>query len=130
VPSCAEGGVLGILPGVVGTLQATETIKLILGKGYPLIGRLLLFDALQMAFRELKIQKNPDCPICGCNPSITSLIDYETFCNVSTGSVDESADISAVELKHLIDRAAGTKLIDVREPGVASSFQSTKSKTE
>src|SRR5205823_7062941 len=80
VPSCAEGGVLGILPGLVGVIQATEVIKLILGKGNPLIGRLLLIDALGMKFRELKLRKNPDCPVCGKHPSITKLIDYNEFC--------------------------------------------------
>src|ERR1700739_1942866 len=82
VPSCAEGGVLGILPGLVGVIQATEAIKLILGSGDPLIGRLLLIDALAMKFRELKLRKNPDCPACGKNPTITKLIDYEEFCGI------------------------------------------------
>ena len=83
VPSCAEGGVLGILPGLVGMIQATETIKLILGAGEPLIGRLLLVDALAMRFRELKLRKNPDCPVCGEHPTITKLIDYEQFCGIA-----------------------------------------------
>ena len=82
VPSCAEGGVLGILPGLVGVIQATETIKLILGTGEPLIGRLLLIDALAMRFRELKLRKNPECPVCGNNPTITKLIDYKQFCGI------------------------------------------------
>src|SRR6516225_4337283 len=82
VPSCAEGGVLGILPGLVGVMQATEVIKLILGKGEPLIGRLLLIDALGMRFRELKLRKNPDCPVCGTNPTVTKLIDYQQFCGI------------------------------------------------
>ncbi|MBM3290571.1 MAG: molybdopterin-synthase adenylyltransferase MoeB, partial [Candidatus Hydrogenedentes bacterium] len=82
VPSCAEGGVLGILPGVIGCIQATETIKLILGKGAPLIGRLLLYDALEMKFREVKIKRNPECPVCGDNPTIRELVDYEQFCGV------------------------------------------------
>src|SRR6201997_3003843 len=82
VPSCAEGGVLGILPGLVGVIQATEVIKLILGKGSPLIGRLLLVDALSMKFRELKLRKNPDCPVCGKNPTVTELIDYQQFCGI------------------------------------------------
>ena len=82
VPSCAEGGVLGILPGLVGVIQATETIKLILGQGDSLTGRLLLVDALGMKFRELKLRKNPDCPVCGKNPTITKLIDYEEFCGI------------------------------------------------
>src|SRR5205814_6539360 len=80
VPSCAEGGVLGVLPGIVGSIQALETIKLILGRGRPLIGRLLLFDALDLKFRELKLRKNPECPVCGAHPSVTKLIDYEQFC--------------------------------------------------
>ena len=82
VPSCAEGGVLGILPGLVGVMQATEVIKLILGKGEPLIGRLLLIDALGMKFRELKLRKNPDCPVCGTHPTLTKLIDYNEFCGI------------------------------------------------
>src|SRR6202012_5670827 len=82
VPSCAEGGVLGILPGLVGVIQATEVIKLILGKGEPLIGRLLLVNALDMKFRELKLRKNPDCPVCGKNPTVTKLIDYQQFCGI------------------------------------------------
>ena len=82
MPSCAEGGVLGILPGLIGVIQATETIKLILGIGEPLIGRLLLFDALAMSFRELKLRKNPECPVCGPHPTVTELIDYEQFCGI------------------------------------------------
>ncbi|MGA2790004.1 MAG: molybdopterin-synthase adenylyltransferase MoeB [Candidatus Bathyarchaeia archaeon] len=118
VPSCAEGGVLGVLPGVVGTLQATETIKLILGKGVPLVGRLLLFDALNMKFRELKLQKDPDCPICGRNPTIKSLIDYQAFCGLGgseAASLNEEDEITVTELKRLIDKG-GVNLIDVREP--------------
>src|SRR5438874_3329382 len=80
VPSCAEGGVLGVLPGIIGTIQATEAVKLILGKGTPLVGRLLTYDALQMKFQEFKVRRNPKCPMCGDNPSITKLIDYEQFC--------------------------------------------------
>ena len=82
VPSCAEGGVLGILPGTIGLIQATETVKLILGIGEPLVGRLLLYDALGMRFRELKLRKNPECPVCGAHPVITKLIDYHQFCGV------------------------------------------------
>ena len=101
VPSCAEGGVLGVLPGIVGAIQAAETLKLIIGKGEPLIGRLLLFDALAMRFRELKLRKNPECPVCGEHPTITKLIDYEEFCGirgeetVSAGSNDCSRNCSA-----------------------------------
>ena len=83
VPSCAEGGVLGILPGVVGTIQATETVKLIMGVGEPLIGRFLVYDALRMRFRELKLRRDPDCPVCGDNPTVTELIDYEQFCGIT-----------------------------------------------
>src|SRR5438045_6237736 len=82
VPSCAEGGVLGILPGMIGMVQATETVKLILGTGEPLVGRLLLYDALAMRFRELKLRKNPDCPVCGTHPTVTKLIDYQQFCGI------------------------------------------------
>ena len=119
VPSCAEGGVLGILPGVVGTLQATETIKILLGKGDSLVGRLLLFDALQMHFTELKLQKNPNCPVCGNNPTVKSLIDYEEFCGVGRGGTNtmtEENEITVQELKHLFDTGANVNLIDVREP--------------
>ena len=82
VPCCAEGGVLGILPGLVGVIQATEVIKFILGKGDPLVGRLLLVNALNMRFRELKLRKNPECPVCGKNPTVTKLIDYQQFCGI------------------------------------------------
>ena len=119
VPSCAEGGVLGILPGVVGTLQATETIKILLGKGDSLVGRLLLFDALQMQFTELKLHKNPNCPVCGNNPTVKSLIDYEEFCGVGRGGTNtmtEENEITVQELKHLFDTGAHVNLIDVREP--------------
>jgi len=119
VPSCAEGGVLGVLPGVIGTLQATEAIKLILGKGESLVGRLLLFDALKMDFRELRLQKDPNCPICGKNPTIKTLIDYEAFCGLGRGGVDtvsEENEITVTELKSAMDRGAHVNLIDVREP--------------
>ncbi len=119
VPSCAEGGVLGILPGLVGLIQATEAIKLILGQGQPLIGRLLLVDALGMKFRELKLRKNPDCVVCGRNPSVTKLIDYEEFCGlrgqekpVSTNSFE----ISVEELKRRLDAKEDVFILDVREP--------------
>ena len=135
VPSCAEGGVLGILPGVIGTLQATETIKVLLGIGEPLIGRLLLYDALSMRFRELKLRKDPTCPICGEHPTITELIDYEAFCGVpshdrgeSDGGMEShthihgvrndmaSSEITVEQLAEL--RASGEPftLVDVREP--------------
>jgi sulfur-carrier protein adenylyltransferase/sulfurtransferase len=121
VPSCAEGGVLGILPGMIGIVQATETVKLILGTGEPLIGRLLLYDALAMRFRELKLRKNPDCPVCGTHPTVTELIDYQQFCGIphqETNSVAETNEweIDAVELKQKMDRGDDFVLIDVREP--------------
>ncbi len=121
VPNCAEGGVLGILPGLIGVVQATETVKLILGTGTPLIGRLLLYDALEMTFREMKVRKNPRCPICGPNPTIRELIDYQEFCGVrgaeSPASVGTSEDeITPSELKALQDRGQRTMILDVRNP--------------
>src|SRR5450432_4192173 len=96
VPSCAEGGVLGILPGLVGVIQATEVIKLILGQGEPLIGRLLLVDSLSMRFRELKLRKNPDCPVCGTHPTVTKLIDYEQFCGIQPAPAPDAAQINGI----------------------------------
>jgi len=119
VPSCAEGGVLGILPGIIGLLQANEVIKLILGKGETLVGRLLLFDALAMKFTELKLRKDKNCPICGDHPTITELVDYEQFCGIvpqEETAVDEALEISAVEVKKMLDDGRNFKLIDVREP--------------
>src|SRR6202166_1180518 len=120
VPSCAEGGVLGILPGIVGSIQAMETIKLILGTGEPLVGRLLLFDALAMRFRELKLKKNPDCAICGNHRTITKLIDYEEFCGIrgeeAPAMTDGIQEITATELKARQDRGDKAFLLDVREP--------------
>ena len=119
VPSCAEGGVLGVLPGVIGVIQAIETVKLILGKGDSLIGRLLLFDALKMKFRELKLRKNPECPICGVNPTIHELIDYQEFCGVTHQpqvEVGEDFEITPLELKAKMDRGDEFVLVDVREP--------------
>jgi adenylyltransferase/sulfurtransferase len=124
VPSCAEGGVLGILPGTIGLIQATETVKLILGIGEPLVGRLLLYDALGMRFRELKLRKNPECPVCGAHPTVTKLIDYHQFCGVpQPGSAApdretkvNEGEIDVVELKGKIDRGDDFVLIDVREP--------------
>ncbi len=120
VPSCAEGGVLGILPGLVGLIQATEAIKLILGTGDPLIGRLLLVDALGMKFRELKLRKNPDCVVCGSNPTVTKLIDYEEFCGLrgQEKPVNQSGvpEISVEELKRRLDAKEDFVLVDVREP--------------
>ena len=120
VPSCAEGGVLGILPGTIGVIQATETVKLILGNGEPLAGRLLLYDALAMRFRELKLRKDPDCPVCGTNPTIRELIDYQEFCGVpregeETGGPAEF-EIDPVDVKAKMDRGDRFVLLDVREP--------------
>ena len=119
VPSCAEGGVLGILPGLVGVIQATETIKLILGSGEPLIGRLLLVDALAMRFRELKLRKNPDCPACGTHPTVTELIDYNQFCGIrgeEAAAPATMADMTVEELKKRLDRGDDLFVLDVREP--------------
>jgi adenylyltransferase/sulfurtransferase len=117
VPSCAEGGVLGVLPGIIGTIQAAETIKLIVGGGDSLIGRLLLFDAWEMRFRELKLSKEKACPICGKHPTITAPIDYEEFCGLSRGEAEESIeDIEAKALKARIDADERLQLIDIREP--------------
>ena len=107
VPSCAEGGVLGILPGVVGTLQATEAIKLILGAGEPLIGRFVIFDGLKGRFRELKVRRDPDCPVCGDHPTVTALIDYEQF---------YGTEVTVEELKARLDEQGGVFILDVRDP--------------
>jgi len=120
VPSCAEGGVLGVLPGVIGVIQATETIKLILGVGEPLIGRFMIYDALKMRFRELTLRKDPDCPVCGTHPTVTHLIDYEQFCGVTPAAPEPSAvnsatEITAVELKLRLDRGDALTIVDVRE---------------
>jgi len=123
VPSCAEGGVLGVLPGIIGVIQATESVKLIAGIGEPLIGRFLIYDALRMHFRELKLRKDPDCPVCGTHPTVKKLIDYEQFCGLRPApqetahvSTNNALEISAVELKHRLDRGEKLKIIDVREP--------------
>jgi molybdopterin/thiamine biosynthesis adenylyltransferase/rhodanese-related sulfurtransferase len=122
VPSCAEGGVLGILPGLVGVIQATEVIKLILGNGNPLIGRLLLVDSLNMKFRELKLRKNRECPVCGDNPTVTELIDYQNFCGIVPETPQEKnvkngiPQITVKELKQRLDSGEDVQLIDVREP--------------
>jgi adenylyltransferase/sulfurtransferase len=119
VPSCAEGGVLGVLPGIVGAIQANETIKIILGAEDILVNRLLLFDAWQMKFRELKLRKDPSCPVCGENPTVTKLIDYEEFCGLRTQpqtTTTELEEITATELKRRIDDGRDTQIIDVREP--------------
>src|SRR5271154_2439553 len=119
VPSCAEGGVLGILPGLVGVMQATEVIKLILGVGEPLIGRLLLIDALGMKFRELKLRKNPDCPVCGTHRTITELIDYDQFCGIRGQEEPAGNDVPAISveaLKRRLDAKEDLFVLDVREP--------------
>jgi MoaD family protein len=120
VPSCAEGGVLGVLPGVIGIIQATEAIKLILGTGQPLIGRLLLYDALQMRFRELKLRRDPDCPVCGDHPTIKALVDYEAFCGIAPAQTQPAAagvpEVTAEELKRQLDRGENVFVLDVREP--------------
>jgi adenylyltransferase/sulfurtransferase len=125
VPSCAEGGVLGVLPGVIGVIQATEAIKLIAQIGEPLIGRFLIYDALRMRFRELKLKKDPDCPVCGTHPTVTKLIDYEQFCglrpaaetsNVNQSQTSGGLEITATELKQRLDRGDKLRIIDVREP--------------
>ena len=122
VPSCAEGGVLGVLPGIVGLIQATETIKRIVGIGESLVGRLLVFDALDMRFRELKLRKDPACPVCGPNPTVTSLIDYDLFCGAAPPQPERNgtlaaadAEITPVELKAKLDRGEQFELVDVRE---------------
>ncbi|MEQ1887363.1 MAG: molybdopterin-synthase adenylyltransferase MoeB [Bryobacteraceae bacterium] len=128
VPSCAEGGVLGILPGIIGLMQATEAVKLILGVGEPLIGRLVLYDALAMRFREMKVRRNPECPVCGDNPSIKELIDYHQFCGVPNpkdvqpepeplkSGFESDTEIDVVALKARLDRGDKFQFIDVREP--------------
>jgi sulfur-carrier protein adenylyltransferase/sulfurtransferase len=124
VPSCAEGGVLGVLPGVIGVIQATEAIKLITGIGEPLIGRFLIYDALRMKFRELKLRKDPDCPVCGTHPTVTKLIDYDQFCGIHPAApepsgaraVNNATEITAVELKQKLERGDKVKILDVREP--------------
>lgn len=123
VPSCAEGGVFGVLPGIIGVIQATETIKLILGVGEPLIGRFMIYDALRMRFRELKLRKDADCPVCGPNPTVTKLIDYEQFCGVAPHQVAAAAKpvtsadaLTSRELKGELDRGEQVVVLDVREP--------------
>ncbi|HEV8393269.1 MAG TPA: molybdopterin-synthase adenylyltransferase MoeB [Vicinamibacterales bacterium] len=123
VPSCAEGGVLGVLPGVIGVIQATESIKLLTGIGQPLIGRFLIYDALNMKFRELKLRKDPDCPVCGTHPTVTKLIDYDQFCGIvqpaqdhSAGATVSATEITPVELKKKLDTGETPFILDVREP--------------
>jgi adenylyltransferase/sulfurtransferase len=124
VPSCAEGGVLGVLPGVIGVIQATEAIKLITGIGEPLIGRFLIYDALKMRFRELKLRKDPDCPVCGTHPTVTRLIDYEQFCGIrpepaaaqQAGAAVNEWETTSVDLKKRLDAGDDVFILDVREP--------------
>ena len=118
VPSCAEGGVLGVLPGVIGTIQATEAIKLILGVGRPLVGRLLLYDAFNMSFRELKLRRDPDCPVCGDRPTVRALIDYDQFCGITPAAQAAPAvpETSVDDLKARLDRGDRVFVLDVREP--------------
>jgi len=121
VPSCAEGGVLGVLPGLLGVIQATEVIKLILGVGEPLIGRLVLVDALAMRFRELRVRKNPECPVCGANPMVKELIDYNQFCGIrgeesETSTTAKIPEIQPEELKRRLDAREDIFVLDVREP--------------
>ncbi len=120
VPSCAEGGVLGVLPGIIGCIQATEILKLALGKGSSLIGRLLLFNALEMKFRELRLRPDPQCPLCGENPTITKLIDYQQFCGIvpePAVPVSNPDEVTVQEMKRALDDPKlGIKVIDVREP--------------
>ncbi len=120
VPSCAEGGVLGILPGTIGVVQATETVKLILGIGEPLVGRLMLYDALGMNFREMKLRKDPNCPVCGENPTVTELIDYQEFCGIQQAGAAEAEndvpEITVGELKTKMDNDEDINVLDVREP--------------
>jgi molybdopterin/thiamine biosynthesis adenylyltransferase/rhodanese-related sulfurtransferase len=120
VPSCAEGGVLGVLPGIIGSIQAMETIKLILGTGDSLVGRLLLFDALAMRFRELKLKRNPECPLCGLHRTLTKLIDYEEFCGIrgeeAPAMTDGIPEITPKEMKARVDRGDDLFILDVREP--------------
>src|SRR5438477_2361202 len=121
VPSCAEGGVLGVLPGIIGVIQATEAIKLIAGIGEPLIGRFLIYDALKMRFRELKLKKDKDCPVCGTHPTVTKLIDYDQFCGIHPAepepvAVNNATELTSLELKARLDRGDKVTIVDVREP--------------
>jgi sulfur-carrier protein adenylyltransferase/sulfurtransferase len=120
VPNCADGGVLGVLPGIIGSLQALEAVKVLSGVGDAMVGRLLLFDGLAMRFRELKLKKQPDCPLCGDHPTITGLIDYEEFCGYTPNGVmaedTETQEITVEELKQRLDRGERPALLDIREP--------------
>ena len=117
VPSCAEGGVVGVLPGIIGSIQALEAIKLVLGTGDPLIGRLIVLDALRFSLRELQLRKDPDCPVCGATPSIVEPIDYEAFCGTTGHDAAEGSELSARDLAAVLrGRAGSVQVVDVREP--------------
>ncbi|HSL20413.1 MAG TPA: molybdopterin-synthase adenylyltransferase MoeB [Vicinamibacterales bacterium] len=116
IQNCAEGGVLGVLPGIIGTIQATEAIKLALGEGTPLVGRFLVLDALRMRFRELRLNRDPDCPVCGTAPTITVLRDYDEYCDGTTPPVEDEQNVTVEELKERMERKASFVLVDVREP--------------
>src|SRR6266498_2375731 len=119
VPSCAEGGVLGVLCATVGSVQANEAIKLITGIGDPLVGRLLIYDALELSFKDIRVRKDPECPVCGKNPTVTELIDYEEFCGVVSDEAQAAAagsTLTPVELRELLDNGRRIELSDVREP--------------
>ena len=118
VPSCAEGGVLGVLPGVIGSLQATEAIKILLGAGLTLAGRLVLYDALDLSFREVKLTRDPGCPLCGENPTISGLVDYDELCGLGRGedAAPEGSEISVAVLKEWLDGGENVRVVDVREP--------------
>ena len=119
IQNCAEGGVLGVLPGIIGTIQATEAIKLALGQGRTLVGRFLVFDALAMTFRELKLRRDPDCPVCGTAPTIRQLRDYDEYCDGVRPAPEELENVTVEELKSRIDQKADFVLVDVREPNEA-----------
>jgi adenylyltransferase/sulfurtransferase len=116
VPSCAEGGVLGVLPGIIGSIQALEAIKLILGRGDTLVGRLILFDALKFEFRELKLQRDPECAVCGERPTIRELIDYEAFCGVGAAAPGRDMELTVQQLQQRLQQDPSVRLVDVREP--------------
>ncbi|MDR1037814.1 MAG: molybdopterin-synthase adenylyltransferase MoeB [Deltaproteobacteria bacterium] len=123
VPSCGEGGVMGVLPGILGTIQAAEVIKLIVGGGRPLIGRLHLLDAWLMRSVDVRLDKNPDCPVCGKNPTITELVDYEQFCGLKDSAEEEIPSVTALELKSRLDAGDRVQVIDIREPHERSLFR-------
>src|SRR5262249_6311724 len=119
VPSCAEGGVLGVLCASIGSIQVTEAIKVLTGVGEPLVGRLMVYDALEMAYRTVRVRKDPECPLCGKNPTITELIDYEAVCGEGSAEAQDAvvgSTITAQDLKEMIERGEDIYLVDVREP--------------